>query len=294
MANHVTDPAQAISYRFEPQRLSLWLPLAIGIAALFVPTYIRLNDTRWNQEEYEHGPIIVLVFWWLIWHSRSALATIRAAPQPALGWPLLGAGLFLYLVGRTQNVALFEVAAHIPILAGLLLILTGWPGLKALWFALLFLVFLIPLPGYMLVSITGELKQVVSVISETLLYKVGYPVARDGVVITVGQYRMLVADACSGLNSMYSLSAMGLLYVYLMKHVHWQRNVLLLMSVLPIAFAANVVRVLALILITYHLGDEAGQGFLHNAAGMLLFFIALSVMFAFDWLLGFYFKRRVA
>lgn len=290
----MNSPAQAISHRFEPQRLSLWLPFAIGIAALFAPTYVRLNDTLWNQEAYEHGPIIVLVFWWLIWRARGALAAAVAQPQPALGWPLLAAGLFMYFVGRTQNVALFEVAAQLPILAGALLILIGWQALRMLWFPLLFLIFLIPLPGFIIVGITGQLKQVVSAVAESLLYHVGYPVARDGVVITVGQYRMLVADACSGLNSMYSLSAMGLLYVHLMKHIDWRRNALLLLSVLPIAFVANVVRVIALILITYHLGDEAGQGFLHNAAGMSLFFVALAALFAFDWLLGLFFKRRLA
>lgn len=288
----MTHPAQAISYRFEPRRLSLWLPFAIGIGALFIPTYVRLNETLWNEEAYEHGPIIVLVFWWLIWRARSALAEQTGTPQPALGWPLLSAGLFMYFIGRTQNVALLEVAAQLPILAGALLILRGWPALRALWFPLLFLVFLIPLPGFVIVGITGQLKQVVSAVAETLLYHVGYPVARDGVVITVGQYRMLVADACSGLNSMYSLSAMGLLYVHLMRHADWRRNLLLLLSVLPIAFVANVVRVIVLILITYHLGDAAGQGFLHNAAGMSLFFVALAALFAFDRLLGIFFKRR--
>lgn len=286
------NPAQALSYRLDPQRLSLWLPLAIGILALFIPTYVRLNATLWNEEAYEHGPIIVLVFWWLIWRARGALAAQVAAPQPALGWPLLAAGLFMYFVGRTQNVALFEVAAQLPILAGALLILLGWQALRALWFPLLFLLFLIPLPGFVIVGITGQLKQVVSAVAEALLYHVGYPVARDGVVITVGQYRMLVADACSGLNSMYSLSAMGLLYVHLMRHADWRRNLLLLMSVLPIAFAANVVRVIVLILITYHLGDAAGQGFLHNAAGMSLFFVALAALFGFDRFLGIFFKRR--
>jgi len=290
----MNQPAQAISSRFDPQRLALWLPFVIGIAALFVPTYLRLNATLWDQEAYEHGPIIVLVFWWLIWRSRAELSAAVPAPQPALGWPLLAVGLLMYFVGRTQNVALFEVASHIPIVAGSLLILAGWPVIRVVWFALVFLIFLVPLPGFVIVGITGQLKQIVSVVAETLLYHVGYPVARDGVVITVGQYRMLVADACSGLNSMYSLSAMGLLYVHLMKHVQWQRNALLLLSVLPIAFVANVVRVIFLILITYHLGDEAGQGFLHNAAGMSLFIVALAAMFAFDWLLGLFFKRRSA
>jgi len=87
-----------------------------------------------------------------------------------------------------------------------------------------------------------------------------------------------------------SLSAMGLLYLYLMEHKNWLRNGILIASILPIAFVANIGRVMILVLVTYHLGDEAGQGFLHDFAGVLLFMIALLILFALDGLLGFFFK----
>jgi exosortase/archaeosortase family protein len=74
---------------------------------------------------------------------------------------------------------------------------------------------------------------------------------------------------------MFSLSALGLLYLYLMKHKSWLHNALILVSLLPIAFCANIVRVIILVLITYHFGDAAGQGFAHGLSGMVLFVIAL-------------------
>jgi hypothetical protein len=74
---------------------------------------------------------------------------------------------------------------------------------------------MIPLPGIIVDAVTGPLKQWISVIVVELLYGVGYPIARNGVILTIGQYQMLVADACSGLHSMYSLSALGTLV-----HVH--------------------------------------------------------------------------
>jgi exosortase B len=211
---------------------------------------------------------------------------------PAAGWPCLLAGLFAYFVGRTQDLPLFEVGAQIAILAGVLLIALGWRSLRAAWFPLLFLLFLVPLPGFVISGLTGELKQWVSAVAESLLYHAGYPVARDGVVITVGQYQMLVADACSGLNSIYSLSAMGLLYIYLMSHPSWVRNLALAAAVIPFALCANILRVVFLILITFHFGDEAGQGFLHNASGIVLFVVAILLLIAFDWLLGATFFRR--
>lgn len=284
--------ANATALRIAPDRLWSWLPVVLGIAALFVPTYVRLAERAWPQEAYEHGPIIVAIFWWLVWRQREVLAAVAPQPLPWLGWPLLLAGLFLYFVGYTQNLALFEVAAQIPILAGVLLITLGRAAVRALWFALFFLVFLIPLPGFVIVGVTGQLKHVVSSVAESLLYNAGYPVARDGVMISVGQYRMLVADACSGLNSIYSLSALGLLYIYLRGHASWLRNGVLLASIVPIAFVANVVRVLVLILLTYHFGDAAGQGFMHNASGIVLFVVGLAGMIALDALMGWTIYRK--
>ncbi|MGH6612326.1 MAG: archaeosortase/exosortase family protein, partial [Burkholderiaceae bacterium] len=104
--------------------------------------------------------------------------------------------------------------------------------------------------------------------------------------LSIGQYQLLVADACSGLNSIFSLSAMGLLYLYLMRHRSMLRDTLLVLSIVPIAIFANLLRVLFLVLLTFHFGDGAGQGFLHGFAGMFLFAVALLMLFGFDRLLG--------
>lgn len=262
-----------------------WVPVVLALLVLFVPTYLRLHESVWQLEAYEHGPIILAVFLWLLWRERAAF---QIAPSPRLveGTGLVLVGLVVYFVGRTQDIALLEVGAQVLLVVGVLLVMLGWATVRRLWFPLLFMLFLVPLPGFVIVGITAELKQHVSAVAETLLYHAGYPIARDGVVITIGQYRMLVADACSGLNSMYSLSALGLLYMYLARRPGWLHNGLMLLAILPIAFVANVVRVLLLILVTFHFGDEAGQGFLHNTSGMVLFLIALVGLFSLDWLLG--------
>jgi exosortase len=118
------------------------------------------------------------------------------------------------------------------------------------------------------------------------LYELGYPIGRTGVVLTVGPYQLLVADACSGLHSLISMSAMGLLYIYLMGHTSWVRNGILISCLLPIAFAANVVRVMVLVVVTYHFGDEAGQGFIHDFSGIFLFIVGLILLFIIDAALG--------
>jgi exosortase/archaeosortase family protein len=108
----------------------------------------------------------------------------------------------------------------------------------------------------------------------------------------IGPYQLLVADACAGLNSMFTLEALGLLYMNMVGHTSRLRNVLLAILIVPMSFTANVIRVLALCLITYYLGDEAGQGILHGAAGMLLFGVALALMLGIDSVLGLLLKQR--
>lgn len=270
-----------------------WLPVVAGLLVLYVPTFYDLANGIWQEDEFAHGPIILAVIVWLIWTKRAALFSAPARTAPASGFVLLVFGLLLYVVGRSQEIALFEIGALAPILAGVLLAMRGWPALRAFWFPILFVAFLVPLPGIFVDALTGPLKQNVSAIAEQLLYAAGYPIARNGVMLTIGQYQLLVADACSGLNAMFSLSALGLLFMYMTARASLLHNAIMLASILPIAFAANIVRVLILILITYHFGDAAGQGFLHGFAGIVLFIIALLGLFLLDAILTRVIKPRV-
>jgi len=265
--------------------LAAWWPVLLGLAVLYLPTYWELANGIWNQEEHAHGPIVLVVVLYLLWTQRAALLT-QGVTYPYTGWGLLVFGLLLYALGRSQDILLLEVGSQIPVMIGVLLVTLGARPVRALWFALCFMLFMIPLPGFLIDAATMPLKTLISEIAEHLLYDLGYPIGRSGVVLTVGPYQLLVADACSGLHSMFSLSAMGLLYLYLMRHPDWLRNGILIASILPIAFVANIGRVMILVLVTYHFGDSAGQGFLHDFAGVLLFVIALLILFALDGLLG--------
>jgi exosortase B len=275
--------------------LKTWWPIVLGLLALYVPTYWMLAHGIWNSEEQAHGPIVLVVTLFLIWQQRAVFLADASKPtgvEAATGWTLLIVGLLAYALGRSQDILLFEVGSQIPVILGMLLITVGLRAARALWFALFFLLFMIPLPGFVVDAATGPLKQYISIIAEQVLYAAGYPIARSGVTLTVGQYQLLVADACSGLHSMFSLSAMGLLYLYLMQRTSMARNLIIMAAILPFAFAANVIRVMVLILVTYHLGDEAGQGFLHGFAGIMLFVIGLLFLFVLDWALGFIFPDR--
>ncbi|MBU1222281.1 MAG: exosortase B [Gammaproteobacteria bacterium] len=276
--------------------LKVWWPIILGLLVLYVPTYWTLAHGIWNSDDYAHGPIVLIVTLYLIWQQRAVFMRDVSAPptrgEAAAGWVLLVFGLLAYAVGRSQDIVILEIGSQIPVMLGVLLITLGLSAARALWFALFFLIFMVPLPGFVVDTVTGPLKQYISVIAEQVLYAAGYPIARSGVVLTIGQYQLLVADACSGLHSMFSLSAMGLLYLYLMERTSLARNLIIMAAIIPIAFAANIVRVIVLIQVTYHMGDEAGQGFLHGFAGIMLFVIGLLFLFMLDWVLGFFLPDR--
>jgi exosortase B len=275
-------------------RPSLWpvgldavvvLLLLLGLAALYGPTYVDLARRIWPSDEQGHGPIVLAVSVWLLFSKRHEVAALPRRPEKRLGSALLVFGVLLYTLGRTQSLLVLEVLSQNFVIIALVLIFLGRSALRVIWFPLFFLLFMVPLPGSVLASITGPLKAAVSAVAAWLLHALGYPVARSGVILTVGQYQLLVADACAGLNSMFTLEALGLLYMNLMKYASLARNVLLAALIIPISFAANIIRVMILVLVTYHFGDEAGQGFVHNFAGMVLFMVGLALMLGCDKLL---------
>lgn len=259
-----------------------WCVLLAGYAAMVLPTYWNAAHSLWQNEEQAHGPLVLAVVVWLFWRQRHALARAPLSASPYWAWPLFGVGLASYVVGRLVGISVLEFGAQPLVLASGLLLFRGVPSLRAVWFAVFYTVFLVPLPAVLVDAMTGPLKQWISALVEGTLFAAGYPIARTGVMISVGQYQLLVADACSGLNSMISLSALGTLFMYIMARTSRLHTAIMLASILPIAFGANMVRVIVLVLVTYHIGDEAGQGFLHDVAGIVLMLAALLGFFALD------------
>lgn len=258
-----------------------WIISIIGLVAMYFPTFWDLLNGLWAGDQQGHGPIVLAISIWLLWKKMPQI--FSAPPKPAVaGWVLLSLGLLLYIIGRSQNILIFEVGSIVITIASITLVLRGTATVKQLWFPLVFMVFMIPLPGVFVDAMTQPMKTAVSYAVESVLYGVGYPISRSGVILQIGQYQLLVADACAGLNTLFTLEALGLLYLNLVRHESVVRNVVLAICIVPISFVANIIRVIALTLITYHLGDEAGQGFLHGFAGMVLFMAALLLIIVFD------------
>lgn len=268
------------------QALREWWPAVVGLALLYGPSLYDLLRGIWSTDEQRHGPIVLAMAVWLVYRNWAAMERASMGqPSHAAGWPILIVGLLLYLLGRTEQILILEIGSVIWVLAGVLLLARGTAALKAQWFALFFMLFMVPLPGAFVDNVTMPMKLSVSYVAEHVLFWLGYPIGRTGVMLQIGQYKLLVADACAGLHTLFTLEALGLLYLNLVRHESAARNVLLALIIMPISFTANVLRVIVLCLITYHFGDAAGQGFLHGFAGLVLFLSALLLIIGMDSLL---------
>jgi exosortase len=158
----------------------------------------------------------------------------------------------------------------------------GGALLRALWFPLVYLAVALPPPDTLVSLITQPLKIGISQSAVTFLHDLGYPVANSGVTIQIANYELLVAAACAGLNSIITLSAICLFYVYLRHRSDLTAFLMVGALIIPVAIFSNFVRVLTLVLITYYFGEAAAQGFLHDFAGLTLFLVALLSIIGLD------------
>lgn len=275
-------------YKVGINQAFIWLPIIIGSIVLYLPSLVDLFNGIWSTDEQGHGPIVLGVTCWLTYRKWPQMLRVSEKQESAaIGWLILILGLLLYIVGRSQEILIFEIGSAIWVFAAALLLVRGTAALKTQWFPLFFMLFMVPLPGQVVDTVTMPMKMAVSYVAEHILFWLDYPIGRNGVILQIGQYKLLVADACAGLQTLFTLEALGLLYLNIVRHDSLFRNVALAILIVPISFTANVIRVIVLTLITYHWGDEAGQGFLHGFAGMVLFLSALLLIIFADSMLRF-------
>lgn len=261
-------------------------PLIAGVLLIGIPTIITLAEQSWTTEAGSHGPIVIATGAWLIWHQGLLRAPVTAGPRQS--WPaylLIGFALASWIFGRAYDLLLLEGSGLYGAFLVMVALRVGWRRIFSNLFPFTYLAFLIPIPGWVLDYVTAPLQQLVSITASSLLSMLGYPVFREGVVITVAQYQLLVEEACAGMNSLMGLMSVSMFYIYLLHRASWKHAALLALCIIPIAVVVNIIRVSILILLTYHFGDAVAQGFMHATTGMLLFAVALSLMVLTDKLL---------
>lgn len=256
--------------------------LAIGLAVLVLPTMLQVARDSWSTEQGGHGPLVLATGLWAVWRELKSWNVERRPGNLLLGLLMLGICLAAFILARITGILEVEAFAMYGALISAVYLALGPALLRLIWFPLVYLAFTLPPPDTVVAAVTQPIKIAISSWAVTLLHSLGYPIASSGVTITIGQYQLLVAAACAGLNSIVTLTALCLFYVYLRHRSNPVAFLVIALAAIPVAIAANFVRVLVLILMTYHFGDAVAQGFMHDFAGLLMFSVALLTVFAVD------------
>lgn len=257
------------------------LAFVIALFALVAFGTVRtLAVGIWKLDDHAFEPMVLLL-------AIGMAIVIRGRPTStdhpvAWGMAVLLLGALVLVIGIVLG-NLFGRALGLWLMAlGLTMFLGGAAVARRNLYPFVAALFALPLPGALLTAMTFPMKMRISALATTILSAAGLPIANEGVLIDIGNYRLLVADACSGLQSMYSLLSVAVVYLFLLRVNRVPRVVILLVAALPIVFFLNVLRVMALALITYTMGNAAGEGFLHGIAGFAMFILALLLLMAVD------------
>jgi exosortase len=270
------------------------LLLVVGCALLTLPTMAQVARETWSTEQGGHGPLVLATGIWALWRELKSSRVEHRPGRLQVGIPLLALCLGLFVVARITGVLEIQAFSMYGALVTGAYLLFGGALIRTIWFPLVYLAFALPPPDTVVAAVTQPIKIAISDSAVSLLYFAGYPVANSGVIIQIGQYELLVAAACAGLNSIVTLTALCLFYVYLRHRSNFIAFVVIALAAIPVAIVSNFIRVLTLVLVTYYFGDAAAQGFVHDFAGLLMFAVALLTIFAIDKLASPLFERRGA
>lgn len=280
-----SDLAQAVSFP-EPitsrpvNKMGGWylaVLLALGVW-LYGPVLARLARQWWTDPNFSHGFFVPVFSAFVLWKSRARLRAIVPAPS-FWGLPIIVISLTMLLVGTFGAELFLSRMSLIVLLAGAVVFFAGWPMLRAVLFPLCFLVLMVPIPAIVFSQITLPLQMLASKLAAGTLPVCGVPVLREGNIINLPAMPLEVAQACSGIRSLMSLTTLAIMYGYLVERRIWVRIALALASI-PIAVAANGLRIVGTGLIVQYWDPEKAEGFFHLFSGWLVFVFSLLMLFA--------------
>lgn len=245
---------------------------------LYGSTLIHLAGQWWNDPNFSHGFFVPLFSAFVLWQNRGQLMRIPLRPSWS-GLLLLAFAMCVLIVGQMGAELFLARSSLLLTLAGLVVLFLGWSFFWATFFPWAFLILMIPIPSIIFNQITFPLQLLASKVAATILPWFGVPILREGNVINLPSMALEVAEACSGIRSLMSLVALAIIYGYLMEKRIWVRWVLALASV-PIAVAANSVRIIGTGLLVQYWDADKAEGYFHASWGWIIFVISLLMLYA--------------
>lgn len=264
----------------------LWLSLA-GIGLLLALMYHQAFDVLikiWARvPDYSHGYIIPLLSLFVVWTRRDVLKHSRLNGMWS-GVLIIVLGLCLYLIGETFTFHTLVRLSFVIVLTGIVLSLWGRTGMSVFAVPLILLLFMFPLPGGFHGTISRELQTISSQLGVYVIRLMGISVFLEGNVIDLGNYKLNVVDACSGLRYLFPLLSFGFICAYFFRTKLWLR-IFVFISTIPIAIFMNGIRIGITGYLVDRFGIEAAEGFLHDAEGWVVFMACIALLITEIWLI---------
>lgn len=251
--------------------------IVLPLIWVYSRTLLGLIGQWTSDDNYSHGFLVVPLATYFVWERRGALATAVARPS-GLGLVAFALSLLMFVIGTLGAELFLTRVSLIGVLAGTVLLLYGPTHLRIVAFPLAFLLLMVPLPAIVFNQIAFPLQLLASRVGTVGIQACAVPVLREGNVIVLADTSLEVAEACSGIRSLVSLLTLGILYGYFTDPRPWMRTVIALATV-PIAIAANAVRVTGTGVLAHYYGAEAAHGFFHTFSGWLVFLVAFLLLF---------------
>jgi exosortase len=266
-----------------PQRFALWQIAALtGLLAWAYLPMLRVFFDKWvNDPQYSHGFLVPFFSAYLLWKSEPTVAS----PRPWLGSAILVLTLLLRAAAGSLLFHQLDAASLLIALGGIVLAIGGLPLLKRTAPAIGFLIFMVPLPYELERNVGQPLKNAATVSSTYLLQTLGQPAIRDGNLILIDEVRLGVVDACSGLKMMVTFAAFSVGGALLMRRSRFEK-LMVLLGIVPIAIAANVLRITATGLAYVSITDHGTIDFLHDLFGWMMMPVGLALLGLEVWVLN--------
>ena len=250
--------------------LALW-------AAVFIPVIPAMVDTWLNHSDNSHALLVPLISLYFAWQKRRELSQVEISGS-LWGGLLLAASLAVYLLSYAGGIAVIARIAIVTSLFGLLWGSLGWAAVRVLAFPLGFLLFMVPVPDTLLGMVSFPLQMLATKISAGVIQFCAIPVYREGNMLFFIQTQLEVAEACSGIRSIMSLTMLSVLFAHLSGN-GWWRKAILILAAIPIAMLANILRVSGTGILAHFFGDQVARGFLHEFSGLAVFVFGLGMLF---------------
>ncbi len=264
--------AAAGSARFVPVLAAL--PVAALVAAIYAGLARGLWTTWTTNDNYSHGPLVPLVSAALVWGRRRRLAALPVRGS-ALGLVPVAVACAMQVVGLRSDIFSLQGWSFPLLIFGLVVTLLGFAWARLLAFPVAFLGFMLTFPPVIVNQLSFALKEVTVVFAGRAAEALGVNLLRDGMTLHLAGGELRIENPCSGLRSLLALLATGALFAALQRGAWWRRLALFLAAV-PVAMAANALRITALILVGHYAGVEQAGGFAHDLSGYVLYLMALA------------------